>query len=588
MRSSSEERIRDHRGRGWWSDRRMTDMFDAAVQSVPDRMAVVDPPNREALTGDRPKRLTFAALSDLVDGYALRFLALGLRRDDILITQLPNITDYVAVHLAAGKLGIVLSPVPMQFRRHELEQILAQTGARAALTVRAFKGVEYASSVAQLGAERDFRVLCLGGDPVAGTSAFTPERLDAGASESLRRHIESLAISADDLVTICWTSGTEGAPKGVPRSHNLWLSMSYGHLKGARLQPGDRLLNPFPLVNMAAIGGCYMSWLHIAGTLVLHHPLDLPVYLQQIAEERPEYAIAPPAILNLLLKDPKLLEGVDLSCLRCIGSGSAPLDPAMIRGYRDRFGIEIANMFGSNEGVTLHSNASYAPEPERRARFFPRFGRPEIALTPPCPSVIETRVMDPESGEEILEAERPGELQIRGPTVFDGYFRAPELTAKAFTADGFFRTGDLFQIAGNPGDLRFYQFMGRLRQIINRGGVKISPEELDDVLGQHPKVIEGAVVSYPDPVMGEKICAVVVLRPGETLTLESLREHFAASGLAAFKRPERLRVIAQLPRNAVGKVIRSELTPLAEQPDAAPNEPAISREAPAVAKRASS
>jgi acyl-CoA synthetase (AMP-forming)/AMP-acid ligase II len=569
MRSSSEARIRDHRARGWWSDQRMTDMFDAAVRSVPDRLAVLDPPNREALTGDRPRRLSFAALSDLVDGYALRMLALGLERDDILITQLPNITDYVAVHLAAGKLGIVLSPVPMQFRRHELEQILALTGARAVLTVRDFKGVGYAADAVRLGGDHSPMVLCLDADPVPHTRAFTPEPLDANARARLAGHIDDLAVSADDVVTICWTSGTEGAPKGVPRSHNLWIAMSYGHYQGAGIRPGDRLLNPFPLINMAAIGGCYLSWLRAAGTLVLHHPLDLPVYLQQIAEERPDYAIAPPAILNLLLKDPKLLEGVDLSCLRCIGSGSAPLDPAMIRGYRERFGIEIANFFGSNEGVTLHSNALYAPEPERRARFFPRFGRPEIEFSPPCPAIIETRIIDSGSGEEILEAKRPGELQIRGPTVFDGYFRAPEMTAKSFTADGFFRTGDLFQIAGDADDLRYYQFLGRLKQIINRGGVKISPEELDDVLAQYPGVIEAAVVPYADDVMGERICAVVVPRPGLSISLESVRDHFAASGLAIFKRPERLRVVTQLPRNATGKVVRADLVRLAERAESA-------------------
>ncbi len=349
-------------------------------------------------------------------------------------------------------------------------------------------------------------------------------------------------------------------PKGVPRTHNHWIAISYGHLRGAGIRRGERLLNPFPLINMAAIGGCFMSWLHSAGTLVLHHPLDLGVYLRQIAEERPDYAIAPPAVLNMLLKDEKLLATVDLSSLRCIGSGSAPLDPEMIRGYQERFGIEIVNSFGSNEGMALMSNAENAANPEHRARLFPRYGRDEIRWESPPHAQIRTRVVEPETGTEILEAGKPGELQITGPTVFDGYFRAPQITAESFTADGWFRTGDLFEITGDDQPPRYYRFIGRLKQIIVRGGVKIAPEELDSVLSQMPDVLEGAVTAYRDEIMGERICAVVVPKPGKQPTLDAVRAHFAAAGLALFKHPERLQVVEQLPRNSVGKVVRGDLT----------------------------
>ena len=564
MRTTRDDLIREYRSRGWWSDTRITDLFDAAVRAAPARLALLDPPNREALVGGAPRRLSFADVSDLADGYALRLRELGLGRDDILITQLPNIAEYVALYLAAMRLGIILSPVPMQYRRRELDEIVELTGARAMLTVRTMKGVEHAASAVQLGVIRGLQVLCLGADSPPGTTPFTPVPLTDAARAALRSHVAGLGISADDIATICWTSGTEGLPKGVPRSHNHWIAISWAHLHGAGIQPGERLLNPFPLINMAAIGGCFMSWLHCAGTLLLHHPLDLPVYLRQIAVERPQYAIAPPAILNMLLKDETLLAGVDLSSLRCIGSGSAPLDPDMIRGYRDRFGIEVVNIFGSNEGVSLLSNADNATDPEHRARLFPRWGRAEIDWPAPPPSKIRTRLVDPANGEEVLEAGRSGEMQITGPTVFDGYFRAPAVTAQSFTADGWFRTGDLFQLEGQPGDLRFYRFVGRLKQIIIRGGVKIAPEELDTVLSQMPTVLEGAVTGFRDAVMGERICAVIVPRAGSAPTLEAVRAHFAAAGMAIFKQPEKLLVIDQLPRNSVGKVMRFELAKLAE------------------------
>ena len=564
MRSTPEQLVREYRARGWWTDQRIFDLFDAHATAHADRAAVADPPNRGALIGGEPLRLTYAVLRDLADGYALRLLELGLRRDDILITQLPNVAEYVAVYLAAMRLGIIVSPVPMQFRRHELEEIVNLTGARAALTVRSLRGVEHAAGAVELGAQRGLQVLCLGAEAPPGSTAFLPAPLTAESRQRLADHVAAHPVDADDIATICWTSGTEGVPKGVPRSHNHWLAISYAHYRGAGIQPGDRLLNPFPLINMAAIGGCFLSWLHCGGTLLLHHPLDLAVYLQQISTEKPDYAIAPPAILNMLLKDEKTLAMVDLSSLRCIGSGSAPLDPAMIQGYHDRFGIEIVNMFGSNEGVSLLCNARITDDPVRRALWFPRFGRDDVAWSEPPPVNIQTRVVDTESGAEILSAAQPGELQIRGPTVFDGYFRAPHLTAQSFTADGWFRTGDLFELCGDAGDLRFYRFVGRLKQIIIRGGVKIAPEELDTALSQMPTALEGAVCGYKDDIMGERICAVVVPRPGATITLETVREHFSQAGFAVFKRPERLVLATQLPRNSVGKVVRAELVKLCE------------------------
>jgi len=574
VRTTSEAKIRDYRERNWWGDTRIHDLFDANAHEHPARIAIVDPPNRPELVGSLPLRLTYAEAARLADGYSLALTRLGLQRDDVLITQLPNIAEYPVLYVAALRLGLIVSPVPMQFRRHELAQVIRLTGAKALLTVDALKQADHISMVLQLKTElatsgHSLAVLSLRSasataETQSGALGFGPAPLDQAGQQELATAVKAAAVDADDIATICWTSGTEGVPKGVPRSHNHWYAISFAHLRGANIEQGEILLNPFPLINMAALGGCFMSWMHNAGTLVLHHPLDLPTYFKQIALEKPQYAIAPPAVLNLLLKNEAMLASVDLSSLRCIGSGSAPLDPEMIQGYHDRFGIEICNNFGSNEGVSLISNASNAADPFKRARWFPRFGHDAVRWNPPPPVNIRTRLIDPDTDQEILAAGHAGELQIVGPTVFDGYFRAPQLTADAFSSDGWFRTGDLFELCGEPNDLRYYQFVGRLKQIIIRGGVKIAPEELDTVLAQMPSILEGAVTGYRDPIMGERICAVVVPKPGVTITLEEIGAHFATVGLAIFKHPERLRVIAQLPRNSVGKVLRADLSKLAE------------------------
>ena len=559
MRTTPERLASEYRARGAWSDLRIGDLYAQAAALHPTRVALVDPPNRVALDGAEPKRLDWRSLSALVEATMVALAEAGLRRDDVLVTQLPNVVEYVAIYLACARLGVIVSPAPMQFRRAELEPVCRLTRARAMLTVRTFKDTEPARLALTMA--DGLQVLVLGREAPAGARPFSPEPAtdDAARAQTLER---SAGVHADDILTICWTSGTEGVPKGVPRSHNHWIAGSVAHFDGAQIRPGDRLLNPFPLVNMAAIGGCFMSWLRAAGTLLLHHPFELPVYLQQIAAEKPEYAIAPPAVLMLLLQNEALLKGVDLSCLRCIGSGSAPLPPVMIRTYKERYGIEITNNFGSNEGVALCSGPLEAPDPEQRARLFPRFGRPELDWPQRIAKITHTRLIDPDAGTEVLDPAHPGEMQIRGPVVFDGYFAAPEINARSFTEDGWFRTGDLFQIDATG---RYYQFVGRLKQQINRGGVKISPDELDAVLAEHPDIAEAAVVGYPDDVLGERICAVIVPRPGRTLTLEALQQHFRARELAVFKWPERVRLVERLPRNPVGKVIRSDIARIAAE-----------------------
>ena len=557
MRTTPQHLAAEYRASGAWSEQRLGDLFAASAAVEPSRPALVDPPNRVALDGAQPRRLDWGSLSALVDATMVALADAGLRRDDILVTQLPNVVEYVAVYLACARLGVVVSPVPMQFRRAEIEPLCGLTHARALLTVLAFKGTEHARLATTIADGP--QVLVLGHDTPPGTRAFVPVPTASDAARA--RELELAAnVHADDIFTICWTSGTEGVPKGVPRSHNHWISGSLAHYDGAQIRRGDRLLNPFPLVNMAAIGGCFMSWLRAAGTLLLHHPFELPVFLQQIASEQPEYAIAPPAVLMLLLQNESLLNGVDLSCLRCIGSGSAPLPPVMIKSYKDRYGIEIINNFGSNEGVALCSGPLEAPDPESRSRLFPRFGRPELDWSQRIAKITHTRLMDPDSGAEVLETRRAGEMQIRGPVVFDGYFGAPDITARSFTADGWFRTGDLFEIDATG---RYYQFVGRLKQLINRGGVKIAPDEIDAVLAEHQDVAEAAVVGYPDEVLGERICAVVVPKAGRTVSVETLQDHFRARELAIFKWPERVRIVERLPRNPLGKVIRGEIAQIA-------------------------
>ncbi len=270
-----------------------------------------------------------------------------------------------------------------------------------------------------------------------------------------------------------------------------------------------------------------------------------------------QYTIAPPAVLNMLLAKRELLADADLSSLKLVASGSAPLAPSMVRAFQQEFGIVVVNIFGSNEGMAFASSGVDVPDPEQRAALFPRFGVEGLEWSNPIAARMRSRLVDTDSGEVIMEAGRPGEMQIQGPNVIDGYFDAPEGSAEAFTADGWFRSGDLFEIAAEAP--RFYRFLGRCKDIIIRGGVKISPDELDTLLGAHPRIAEVAVTGYPDAIMGERICAVVVPKPGESLVLDDITRHLEQMRVARNKLPEKLVLVDALPRNPLGKVVRAAL-----------------------------
>jgi non-ribosomal peptide synthetase component E (peptide arylation enzyme) len=204
----------------------------------------------------------------------------------------------------------------------------------------------------------------------------------------------------------------------------------------------------------------------------------------------------------------------------------------------------VVNIYGSNEGIALQSTPESVPDPQIRAEMFPR---------PKAGDDLETIVADPETGAVFSATGERGELLVRGATVFDGYFDHDN--EDVFNEDGYFRTGDLVEICGDDGD--FYKIVGRCKDIINRGGMKISPAELDLALEKHPDIVEAAVCAYPDESLGEKVCACLVMTADTPLmTMAALQEYLLDAGFAKFKLPERIEAYEQLPRNAPGKIQR--------------------------------
>ncbi len=509
--------------------------LSTAISARPDETALVDAPNRSTFSTGDARSLTWQEVDRSVDSLAAGLQANGVAVGDAVAMQLPNVVELPLVILACLRIGAVAVPFPVQHREHELRHGFGAANVRAFVTSPRDDRPDWIDVTAQICAEHAARQLLLGDETSDGHVTIA----DEGA-----RPVAHAAASTD-VATVCWTSGTTGTPKGVPRTHAMWQATSGFQVDELGLGPDERILCPFPLVNMGGIGGMLIPWLETGSMLVLHHPIDLPVFLGQLGSHAITYTVAPPPLLNMLLRNDALLEGVDMSSIRAITSGSAPLDPWMVAGWDER-GIEIVNAFGSNEGASLLSTRATVPNPEERARYFPMPQRDGVAV----------RLVDLDSEEEIDTVGQPGELRFRGPNVFTGYLGSD---GSEFDADGWYRTGDVFEYGASVDGDRLLRFIDRAKDIIIRGGMNVSAAEVEALLSTHDAVTECAVVGYPDPDLGERVGVFVVPADSATPTVDDLTTHLRTLGVASYKHPELVELIDPLPRNPVGKVVKPEL-----------------------------
>ncbi|MEV4319127.1 class I adenylate-forming enzyme family protein [Actinocrispum sp. NPDC049592] len=550
------ERIAEYTGKGWWTDETVQQLFADRVREFGDELAIVDPPNKADLVDLPARRATWREVDDEVDRLAAVLLANGIGEGDVLAVQLPNTIELAVAYLAAWRVRAIVSPLPVQYRRHEVVELGTAGEIGAFLTADRVGKREVAAEV--LGMRDDIpslrTVLYFGPSDIPGAVPLRPAMSEVDTL-AVREYEAAHPVDPNDCITICWTSGTERGPKGVPRAHYEWLVMSHDTVFAPGLDHSSRILNPFPMVNMAGINGMFLPWLRVGCVLVQHHPFDLAVFLAQVRDEGITYTVSPPAVLALLLQREDLLARTDLSTLKQIGSGSVPLQEWMVRGWHERYGVTIINFFGSNEGISLVTDVHKMTDPAQRARFFPRYGGGR-EWTFPAAAKTTVKLIDPDTGDEVTEPGKPGELYLKGPSLFAGYLPASR-AASPFDEDGFLKTGDAFVIDGENGE--FLRYVDRAKDLIIRGGMNIAPAELETMIASHPAVAEVAVVGYPDDVLGERVCAVVAPRPGMTITLSEVIEHLSRQEIASYKLPERLEVRTELPRNPVGKILKRDL-----------------------------
>lgn len=563
----SNEKIAEYTELGWWGTTTIWDLFQSNKEQFPESIAVVDASNRSSFMSGEPQRLTWQQLADQVDFFTRSLLENGIKKDDVIVVQLPNCIEQYIVYLACARLGVIVSPVPAQYRKHELLQILKITDAVAVMTCHRIGALERHYNPVDLFAEiissqetsleKIFSIDTACSDKAIDVSATKKSKITDKDRDLFDWYERKNPVTANDVFSICWTSGTESFPKGIPRSHNEWLVVVPSMTEGGGLERHCRILNPFPLVNMAGISLSFMGWLQLCATVYQHNPFDLDVFLDQIRKEKIQYTLAAPTILAKLLKNDSLLEGVDFSILKKIGSGSAPLSEWIVAGFLNRYGVQIVNHFGSNEGAGFTGSPEDIPDPGLRAKYFPRAGVVGYEWHISTTKKIKTKLVDPVTGEVITEKNKPGEMYYKGPNIFSGYYKNPEMTQRAFDSEGYYKLGDLFQIAGDNSE--YYQYVGRCKDLVIRGGVNISAQELEGIISEHEAVLDVGIVGVPDEVLGEKVCACIVPKK-EGMDFNEIKQFMRnEKQVAPFKIPEHILVMDALPRNPVGKLVKSTL-----------------------------
>jgi acyl-CoA synthetase (AMP-forming)/AMP-acid ligase II len=461
--------------------------------------------------------LTYAQLRDEVARTAGRLAELGLRRGDRIAFALPNSAETILMFLAAATTGTA-APLNPAYKEDEFRFYLEDTEARA-LVVPPQKG-----EAARRARPED----CL----LVEASIEESGRVTL-VSEGRGRANGSPSPSDDDIALVLHTSGTTSRPKQVPlRQRNLHASAlniaaTYG------LTPDDVAMCVMPLFHIHGLMASTMATLSAGGAVVVPPYFDAMTFWPVVHEHRATWYSAVPTIHQMLLLRNRGERPAGAETLRFIRSSSSALSPETMHQLESRFGAPVVEAYGMTEAS--HQMASNPLPPAER--------RPG---TVGLETGIRIGVMD-EAGRLLDPAER-GEVVIQGPTVLDGYANNPEANAKSFT-DGWFRTGDQGFLDADG----YLSLVGRLKEMINRGGEKIAPREVDDVLLQHPAVAEAVAFGSPHPAWGEEVAAAVVLKGPAT---EKELIAFARERLADHKVPKKLYLVEQIPRTATGKIQR--------------------------------
>jgi 2,3-dihydroxybenzoate-AMP ligase len=533
------EFARRYRERGYWADQSLAQEFRPVFERYAERIALID----------RTRSITYAELDRLSDNLALNFLELGLQPLDRVVVQLPNVAEFVVLYFALQKIGSIPIMALATHRYSEISQFASLSGAIACVTPDRMGEFDYQEMLDRV--QRQSSTLRYGitlGVPRPGFLSLSeminkPATLSATALGAIR-------IDPTDPAVFQLSGGTTGIPKLIPRTHNDYAYNSKVAAGVCAVEGDSVLLVVLPIAHNLPLACPGIQGFMFHGARVVVSTSTKPEDICALIEKhRVTHIKVVPALLIRLLHDAAVGRH-DLSSLRIIQSGGQCLQPEVRMLARSLIpSAFVQENFGMSEGLLMFVRVD---DPEDVCL--------ETVGRPVCPD-DEVKILD-EVDNEVPFGEI-GELCCRGPYTLRGYFGVPEYNARVFTADGFYRSGDLMRQhpSGN------YIVEGRRKDLINRGGEKISAEEVENLILSHPSVMDVACIPVPDPALGERMCACVLLRKNASLSFDQLKDFLLGKEIAKFKIPERLEILPDFPLSTFGKVSKKELAEIVAAQD---------------------
>jgi acyl-CoA synthetase (AMP-forming)/AMP-acid ligase II len=453
---------------------------------------------------------------------------LGLQPGDAIAIQLPNRPEAAVAYAAAGLLGLVVVPIVHSYGPSEVEFIIRDSGASALILPDRWGSIDFADRAAAAARSPSMRWIIAAGEDLAAATTTWRDLEQVGA----RHDRPSVSAAPGDVCLLVYTSGTTADPKGVLHTHDSLVA----ELAETPTPPGGRsgtpTLQPFPAGHTAGIVSLLGPWLH-GGATILMDTWRAETAARLIADNQVVSMAGTPYYISTLL-EVAAAEPDALASLRDVMTGGAGVPPEIVR-EGDCQGWQVVRCYGSTEQPSTTACAAGDALELRASCDGKPIGMSQVRI-------VDGQFRPVPPGQE-------GEVTSIGPEQFAGY-TDPEQSRRAFTPDGWFRTGDI----GVLDSAGYLTITDRMKDVVIRGGENISSKQVEDIMLTLGSVADVAVIGMPDPLYGERVFAFVVLRPGASLSLEEIRAHFAAAGVARHKTPEGVQVVAELPRTAAGKV----------------------------------
>lgn len=520
--------------KGYWTDETTSALWDRNAVQYPDQEAFVD----------AHRRLTWSQVKLMSDRIAFNLLGLGLKRDEFLFSLLPNCVESYLMRGACEKAGVICGSALMTIREMEIGHVFKQFSAVGIAIPTEFRRFPFYKAVQEMRPNFNLlrHVIVMGGKVPEGALSLEammqqPENVPPG-------YFDRTTIGATEVSMIGFTSGTTGMPKGAEHVQCARIAMAKGYAAGPKLHGKDIVLNIISPVGGLSSAFTYNGSAALVGAKVVLLDVWSPEKTFALIEkEKATILLAVPAQLAKLALDPSYVN-FDLSSLRCICTSTAPLPYSLATAVEERFKVPVVNFYGQFDAGSIAGVSIDDPLEVRRS-------------TVGKPLKENTTALLGEDGKEVAPGEI-GEVVYTGPTAGSGYYGDVETTLKVWGKlgkEGRCRSGDLAKFNQDG----YLILVGRKKDVIIRGGQNIFPAEEEGLLLTHPKINSVAIVPMPDPIMGEKCCAYVVLKEGETLSFEEMVSFLKDKKIANYKIPERLEVRKELPLKGLQKIAKGPL-----------------------------